>query len=515
LATTSAWLLHPLNLTPVLYVVQRMTSLSALFVILGLIAYAWGRLQMLAGRRGIPYLIAGICVAGPFAILSKENGALLPLYMGLLELTVFRLRGATIGSRRAILIFFGLVLALPALWLVYRIAANPGLITGGYGLREFTLTERLLTEARALWFYMRLVLLPDPSQMGLYHDDFGISSGWLGPPTTLFAVLGLAALLALGWTLRRRAPLVAFGILFFLAGHSMESTVIPLELVHEHRNYLPGYGLLLALFASVLRPDGLPLLSLRQGAAIVYVLLLAVSTTFRAADWGDPLRLTVTWAQRQPASARAQYEAGRVYAQLFAADPDKNPELYARARRYMLAAANVDPHDAVGLAGLVVLHWHADRPLEPRWLAELERRLASSPIRPASALIFEAFIRCRRSPDCPLDHATTVRLFEAAATNPRAGSARRAHLYDLYARYYAEAVGEPTQALDHLHRATKLAPGQLQHRINLIELLMAYGQTEAARTQLQTAQEQDRWHAFGPKLTELETRLSQMETATP
>jgi tetratricopeptide (TPR) repeat protein len=38
----------------------------------------------------------------------------------------------------------------------------------------------------------------------------------------------------------RKAPLIAYSILFFFINHIIEGSVIPLELVFEHRNYLPS-----------------------------------------------------------------------------------------------------------------------------------------------------------------------------------------------------------------------------------------------------------------------------------
>ncbi len=54
--------------------------------------------------------------------------------------------------------------------------------------------------------------------------------------------------------LRRRYPLLLLAVLFFLVGHSMESTLIPLEMVYEHRNYLPGMLVCLALAAVIVLP---------------------------------------------------------------------------------------------------------------------------------------------------------------------------------------------------------------------------------------------------------------------
>ena len=50
LLACAAWLLHPLNITSILYIVQRMTSLSGLFSILSIFFYALGRNRMLDGK---------------------------------------------------------------------------------------------------------------------------------------------------------------------------------------------------------------------------------------------------------------------------------------------------------------------------------------------------------------------------------------------------------------------------------------------------------------------------------
>ncbi len=48
------WLLHPLNVSGVLYIVQRMNQLSVtLFTLLGLLCYVEGRLSILRGEPGL------------------------------------------------------------------------------------------------------------------------------------------------------------------------------------------------------------------------------------------------------------------------------------------------------------------------------------------------------------------------------------------------------------------------------------------------------------------------------
>src|SRR5690606_4731075 len=92
-AVAVIWLLHPLNLTGVLYVVQRMTSLSATFVILGLLCYVLARERILRRERGFLLMFVGVAAFGALATFTKENGALLALYIAVIELCAFKFRG--------------------------------------------------------------------------------------------------------------------------------------------------------------------------------------------------------------------------------------------------------------------------------------------------------------------------------------------------------------------------------------------------------------------------------------
>ena len=220
LAVTSVWLLHPLNLTSVLYVVQRMTSLAALFTLLGLISYLHGRRRIASGRGGWTGIIAGFVLFTPLAAFSKENGALLPVFMLLAEFVFYRFEAPTSGAKRLLIAIFSLTVLLPVLVVLVYTIIHPQWITNGYSIRGFTLTERVMTEARVLWFYIRNIVAPNVSQLGLHHDDIAISKTLFEPVSTIISCIGIVLLAALGWLLRRRQPIAAFGILFFLVGHS-------------------------------------------------------------------------------------------------------------------------------------------------------------------------------------------------------------------------------------------------------------------------------------------------------
>lgn len=311
------WLLHPIQVSTVLYAVQRMAQLSALFVLVALWLYVVARRHLQAGRtrRGVVILFALVPIATLAAVLGKENGALVPILCAVIEWGYFP---APLRSRpAAIKVFFLVFLVIPLILGMTWFTLHPDLVLSGYATRTFTLGDRLLSEPRALVAYLTILLLPRGPRLGLYTDDFPVSHGLLDPPGTLLALLTVIALLVAAFAARRRLPGVATGILFYFAAQSMESGVFPLELYFEHRNYLPSVGLFLALVAlghhlvawslSVSNnPRRLRLPLTLAGTSLLA--LLALSTAARAYTWRSFDALAWQGAMQHPQSLRAQMD---------------------------------------------------------------------------------------------------------------------------------------------------------------------------------------------------------------
>ncbi len=241
---TAAWILHPLQVSTVLYTVQRMTELSALFVFAAMLTYTIARERQKKGAVAWPMQIATWLVLFPLGLLSKENALLLPAFIVLIE--AFFLSREKLSNQQ-----FARIAMVAALLLVAVLAIKSDWLLGGYTFRSFTLTERLLTESRALIAYLGMLLIPVQSRMGFVHDDMLLSRGLLDPWTTLPSIFIVVALITAPFFLRKKYPLIGFGILFFLVGQAMESTVFSLELMYEHRNYLPSFGIFLATAAGI------------------------------------------------------------------------------------------------------------------------------------------------------------------------------------------------------------------------------------------------------------------------
>lgn len=184
--------------------------------------------------------------------------------------------------------------------------------------------------------------------MGLYTDDFSISSSLFDPISTLWSLLALIALSAGAIALRKRAPTVFAGWLFFLVAHAVESSILPLEMYYEHRNYLPSFGLLLALVGGLgqvgsgLQTNVLSTRQLGILAAGGFCLVLAFATLGRVAVWRQMGSILEQGLKHHPGSVRAnmdlamlaydkqRYDQHAVILQALSQRPDPQAQLLAR-----------------------------------------------------------------------------------------------------------------------------------------------------------------------------------------
>lgn len=294
---TALWLLHPLQISTVLYTVQRMTQLSALFVFAAMLTYTMARERVVTEKRSWPLQLLTWGILFPLGVLSKENAVLFLAYVGLIELFYFN-DGKNNISRKSLAI----ISTLGSLSIIAILFIKGGAILGSYATRDFTLYERLLTEGRVLVAYIGMLLIPAQSRMGFVHDDLVISQGLLDPWTTLPALFVVASLITLSFMLRKKHPIVGFGIALFFIGHAMESSIIALELMFEHRNYLPSYGLLLATGAAI--HAGLTIRSARYIVASLAVAICIMLSYIRADTWSSMQRLQYYMEMIHPNSER-------------------------------------------------------------------------------------------------------------------------------------------------------------------------------------------------------------------
>jgi len=300
------WLALPIHVSTVLYTVQRMTLLMSFFSLIAIAGYLYGRdFCQKSVRTGLLVILLSIIFGTLLAVFSKENGILVFLYIAVIEWTVF----AKTPTPKAWKTGRGLLIYGPlCLGGVYFLSHLPHFIEG-YASRPFTLSERLLTEARILVDYLTKIVLPRPNSFGLFFDDYIVSTSLFTPISTFFSLFFIAGLLFVAVFSRLKQPLLSFAILWFFAGHTLESTVIPLELYFEHRNYLPALGIVTALcYYSFLWLH-------RTSSTWVHYCFIALAITYcgglyfiafqEASLWNNSALQALTWQEAHPDSKRA------------------------------------------------------------------------------------------------------------------------------------------------------------------------------------------------------------------
>ncbi len=305
----AAWALHPIQLTAVLYIVQRMASMSALFALAGLLVFIIGRIRFTEKK---PYAAAqmyiGIGLGTLLGALCKENALLLPYLALVIEISILsNLSLTNQKQKKQLTIFYSLTAGIPAILALLFLSMNPGIIFNGYSFRDFTLSERVMTESRILMLYIVQILYPAIQNLTLHHDNIEISRSLLQPWTTLVACLSIIASVVLSLRFRKKQPILAFAILWFLAAHAMESSILPLVLMYEHRNYLASFGIIFAagyyIYILINQLSNKPLIT--TGTPIMIIICLTALTHVRSNIWSSPETLTYFDVKNHPDSAQA------------------------------------------------------------------------------------------------------------------------------------------------------------------------------------------------------------------
>ena len=311
------WATSPLHVHAVTIIVQRMASLAGLAYVMSLYFYARARTAKAVRLRLTFSFLCGMGALAAFG--TKENTAVLPAVVLLYDL--FFIQGISAASARRTMKWA--VLPIAVVVLLGWIYTDFSVVRGTYeaGVRPFSPLERLLTQGRVLFLYVSLLLYPIPSRLMLLHD-IDVSRTLFEPWTTLAAIVGIALCLFFTALKAKKYPLLSFAILFFFLNHLVEGTVIPLELIFEHRNYIPSMFFFVPIAFGIIRC--LDYFSYRSGFQVFlaagFALLLAFQghTTFERNDvvrsdvhlWLDNVRKAPALSRPRINLARHYYEAG-------------------------------------------------------------------------------------------------------------------------------------------------------------------------------------------------------------
>jgi tetratricopeptide (TPR) repeat protein len=313
------WAINPVQTQAVTYIVQRMASMAGMFYIMSMYFYLKGR----TSRDGLSRVIHFSFCFGTaiLAFASKENAAMLPISIFFLDL--FLIQGLQRKRiKKNIYVFLALILIPLTLALVIKGTSifSPTHLISSYTAREYTLPERLLTGPRVILFYITLLFYPMPGRLNLLHD-ISVSKSLISPPTTLLAIVLIFLIIGTTIILSRRWPLISYCILFFFLNHLIESTVFNLELVFEHRNYIPS--MLLFVPVAILVVRGISIFSYKktmQALFCIFIVLVLVgqghSTFMRNFAWKTEETLWLDTITKSPNLPRPHHNLGKYYSTL-------------------------------------------------------------------------------------------------------------------------------------------------------------------------------------------------------
>lgn len=398
--TATIWLLHPLMVSTVLYSVQRMAQLSTLFTLSALLFFMAAREASAHGGRKY-YLLAYVLfpLSMLLSLLSKENGALIPLYIFMLELIVCRFRFSTIAERNRVFCLHVLFVLIPV------ITGSVYLFThlesfADFSLRNFTMGERLLTQLHVVAAYLKMILLPQLSDMSLFHDYFEVTRVFDLETGILLLILLLGIYLV--FYLRIKTPVISFAIAWFIVSHLMESTFLNLELMFEHRNYLASVG---PLFAMVYYLCNIPNYSYLKFINGLFLLLVIFQTSMRVNEWSSEEMIYQIAITEHPDSSRAQTQMANI--KYSVGDVD------ASLQHLVLAQQNA-PADYGALLHEIVFRCRTGSDMSPL-LEKVSIKAKIYPVSVYSLNVMDNLLRFLGNNQCPeVEHQQLLNIVEIA-----------------------------------------------------------------------------------------------------
>jgi tetratricopeptide (TPR) repeat protein len=338
LLSSVLWATNPIQTQAVTYIVQRMASMAGMFYIMSMYFYIHGRVSDQKSVKAFAYstcIITGLLACG-----SKENAAMLPVSILVFDLLLIQ----GLSKKKALRI--GLLFLLCALVAQALLLLTQGVFLldleeylSGYSLRNFTLMERVLTESRVIVFYISLLLYPMPSRLCIMHSPT-LSTGLFDPPTTFLSILLILGVIAYALAAARKYPLISYCILFFFLNHIVESSVLPLELAFEHRNYTPS--MLFFVPISILIVKGLRAFSHKPAMYTIitaFVILIIISnghgTFIRNVIWKTDESLWMDAVDKYPNASRGHHNLAHYY--------DRNNHIDKALRHYTQALTLPEP----------------------------------------------------------------------------------------------------------------------------------------------------------------------------
>ncbi|MCG8671307.1 MAG: hypothetical protein MI867_18015 [Pseudomonadales bacterium] len=436
------WALHPIHVSAVLYVVQRMALLSGMFSFAALysVLLLIHHLNNSKRSEGVFASIAAFIVTLVLGALSKESSLLLVPISALL-MVVFLNKANALHSfmirGKALPLY--VLLTIVAVGVTY--AAQSSGFLGGYSQRDFTLMERLLTESRVLFLYLKWILVPDLGEYALIHDDIVLSKALWEPGSTFVSVIALCVSIWAALAFSVKYKLLCAGWLLFLIGHMLESSILPLVLVFEHRNYFPMFGIVLMIFALAISiADRFPE---RQTAlavlGICLTLVFGTLTSIRAWEWGDERRMFQSEVVRHPLSAGSRAELSRILGNHLLYELQTNSRVdedtYKEFKHQSEHAIKLSDDLLSPYFSFLMVSSQIGKPVSSEWLQRFYEKIANDRYRAADASNYEQMYICYSKGRCKIQGQIFKEIYEAFQTNKYVNKSIKKMSSDIYGRY--------------------------------------------------------------------------------
>ena len=503
LAIGAIWLAHPIQLTSVLYITQRMTSLASLFSIFAIISYCITRKKFLS-ENGKWYYFIPVVVFGILSILSKEIGVLIPLFLLCIEIFVYKFKCYSKKDTKILCALYLLVIAVPALMLASYLFTQPERILK-YSLREFTLSERLLTETRVIAEYLKTIISPNIAELGLLKENIEISTSLFQPSNTLFSIIFLSALTIITALSYKKHPYIGFGIMWFLIGHSLESTIFPLELRFEHRNYLPSFGIIFTIIVTLhiffSRSNKLKYLYVLFS---LWLIALSTVTFMRATQWQNEYTLALYDVGRHPNSPRANLIMGSVYQSVYRHTKENKikDEFYKEGINYFQNAENLQPDSITPvLAKAIFTCEHLNKiPKQDlqHIISTIQTSILDSEPQNAITLLTKNVI----DEQCNISRIDFLQVMYAALSNPSLRGKNKAQVLANLSGYFGAVVRDIDTAIDLLQEAVAETSANMVYKIELSKLMLINGDYQGALSLIEDLKKIDKYGTYSKTINE-------------
>lgn len=464
---TSVWILLPLNVSAVSYIVQRMTLLSSFFSLLAIyLYYVTVKLSLLTRL----ILILFVSILG---FLCKENSVvalLLILLVGYL-----RPNRDQLYKYIMVVVFLGLALFF------YKLDSY--LI--GYNSRDFDLSERVMTQSRVIIWYLKNLFVPNYLDLSVYHDDFTVSRGLLNPVTTLLSIFTLFVIFVSALVVKNK--LIKLGVLWFFIAHSVESTILPLELVFEHRNYLPSVGILLVVYALIKN------IQYKRIMLMYFVVILYYSYSSYQYNkyWGGEFDQLLIRAYLKPNSVRENGSVAYIYATNAEKNTSKKEIYYSQAKKFFKraeVASNYGFSTQIGYLILIIKN------KDENMLPEFDRILEAIKNKKMDASTLNAiynFNQCVIEQECKISEKQFLRFFETIVDNNEFKWAYYKSNFFLDLAEYYKSIGRLNEAILLSKKAVEIDSNNISAYVELSQYFLEAKDIEAYKKTVDLIRKKD------------------------